>query len=84
MLKDIIPEYRKHEGYELFGIDMMLDRSLNLYILGVNIDPNLLLNSSLNIVKQTEQLLDDTFKLTIDKTFKINTKDSRYILLKQY
>jgi RimJ/RimL family protein N-acetyltransferase len=82
-LKEIISMYRKGESYELFGLDFMLDKDLNVFLLEVNINPGLAdINEDLNV--QSEKLLDDTLKLTIDKVFDNSVKDTEYLLLKKY
>ena len=81
MLKNIIQLYKQKQNYQLFGIDYILDEKMDLHLINVRTMP-------IFDVKETrefsEKLLDDTFKLTVDKMFKIKNDKSKFVFLKQY
>jgi hypothetical protein len=59
--------------FEIFGYDFILDNEFKLWILEINNNPGLGISSPL-ISKLIPRMLDDAFRLTIDKVF--NTKYS--------
>ena len=59
--------------FEIFGYDFILDNEFKLWILEINNNPGLGISSPL-IEKLIPRMLDDAFRLTIDKVF--NTKYS--------
>ena len=59
--------------FEIFGYDFILDNEFKLWILEINNNPGLGISSPL-IKKLIPRMLDDAFRLTIDKVF--NTTSS--------
>ena len=57
------------QSFEIFGIDLMLDESLKLWLIEVNTNPSL---DETNQFLQAliPRMLDDAFKLTLDQHFK--------------
>ncbi len=60
--------------FELFGFDLIVDNSFNIYILEVNTNPGLEESSPL-IKALVPRLIDDAFRLTIDDVFETVYKD---------
>ena len=60
--------------FEIFGYDFMFDDEYKPYLLEVNTNPGLEISSPL-IEMLIPRMLDDAFKLTIDKIFFINKKN---------
>jgi len=65
--KKLNPAKRKH-CFELFGLDYMLDSDLNCWLIEANTNP-CLEESSKILETLLPRLIDDMFKLTIDKIF---------------
>jgi len=64
---------RKH-SFELFGYDFMLDVDFNVWIIEVNSNPSI--EESNDLLKMlVPRMIDDIFRLTIDKVFVPNTKN---------
>ena len=61
--------------FELFGYDFIIDNEYNPWILEINNNPGLSISSPV-IEKLIPRMMDDTFRLTIDKIF--NTQYSSY------
>ena len=59
--------------FEIFGYDFILDNDFKLWILEINNNPGLSISSPV-IEKLVPRMLDDAFRLTLDKVF--NTKYS--------
>ena len=57
--------------FEIFGYDFILDNDFKLWILEINNNPGLSISSPV-IEKLVPRMMDDAFRLTIDKVF--NTK----------
>ena len=57
--------------FEIFGYDFILDKDFKLWILEINNNPGLSISSPV-IEKLIPRMIDDAFRLTIDKVF--NTK----------
>ena len=57
--------------FEIFGFDFILDNDFKLWILEINNNPGLSISSPV-IEKLVPRMMDDAFRLTIDKVF--NTK----------
>ena len=57
--------------FEIFGYDFMFDESYNPFLLEVNTNPGLEISSPL-IEMLIPRMIDDAFKLTIDKIFLLN------------
>ena len=69
-----INPYRRKNCFELFGLDYMLDEDLNCWLIEVNTNP-CLEESSKILEVLLPRMLDDMFKLTIDKVFNSERKD---------
>jgi D-alanine-D-alanine ligase-like ATP-grasp enzyme len=65
--KKINPFRRKH-CFELFGLDFMLDAAMNVWLIEVNTNPCIEESSKL-LEMLLPRMIDDMFKLTIDKVF---------------
>ena len=70
MSKKINPNKRKY-CFELFGFDFMLDADLNCWLIEVNTNPCLEESSKL-LEMLIPRMVDDMFKLTVDKVFSLN------------
>jgi hypothetical protein len=81
--QDYMKQYKKNRYYQLFGIDVMMDRSHNYYLIEFNRNPGF---SSGNKVlnEQRDSMIDDIFKLTIDKIFDNRDEKTDFIFLKKY
>ena len=62
-------------SFELFGYDFIIDNEYNPWILEINNNPGLSISSPV-IEKIIPRMMDDAFRLTIDKIF--NTQYSSY------
>ena len=60
--------------FEIFGYDFMFDIEYKPYLLEINTNPGLEISSPL-IEMLIPRLIDDAFKLTIDKVFSISQKN---------
>ena len=60
--------------FEIFGYDFILDNDFKLWILEINNNPGLSISSPV-IEKLVPRMMDDAFRLTVDKVF--NTKYSK-------
>ena len=60
--------------FEIFGYDFMFDEYYNPFLLEVNTNPGLEISSPL-IEMLIPRMIDDAFKLTIDKVFLLNKKN---------
>ena len=58
---------RKH-CFEIFGYDFMIDEALKVWLIEVNTNPCLELSSPI-LEKLLPRMLDDAFRLTIDKIY---------------
>jgi len=68
----INPSDRKY-CFELFGYDFLLDSEFNVWIIEVNSNPSI--DESNNLLKMlVPRMIDDAFRLTIDKVFAPNTR----------
>jgi len=65
--KKINPFRRKH-CFELFGFDFMLDADMNVWLIEANTNPCIEESSKL-LEMLLPRMIDDMFKLTIDKVF---------------
>ena len=54
--------------FEIFGYDFILDNDFKLWILEINNNPGLSISSPV-IEKLVPRMMDDAFRLTIDKVF---------------
>ena len=57
--------------FEIFGYDFMFDENYNPFLLEINTNPGLEISSPL-IEMLIPRMIDDAFKLTIDKVFLLN------------
>lgn len=60
--------FRRKNCFELFGLDFMLDSDLSVWLIEVNTNPCIEESSRL-LETLLPRMLDDLFKLTIDKIF---------------
>ena len=60
--------------FEIFGYDFMFDELYNPFLLEVNTNPGLEISSPL-IEMLIPRMIDDAFKITIDKIFLLNKKN---------
>ena len=74
--KKINPEGKKG-CFEIFGYDFMFDIDLNPFLLEINTNPGLEISSPL-ISKLVPRMIDDAFRLTIDKVFETEFAEDRY------
>ena len=63
--------------FEIFGYDFMLDIDLNPFLIEINTNPGLEISSPL-ISKLVPRMIDDAFRLTIDKVFETEFAEERY------
>ena len=76
-MKSVLGKINKLERkicFEIFGYDFMFDENCNPFLLEVNTNPGLEISSPL-IEMLIPRMIDDAFKLTIDKVFLINKKN---------
>lgn len=66
---------RRKTCFEIFGLDFILDREGGAWLLEANVNPCLETSSPL-LEKLIPRMLDDAFKLTIDKTYRCNIDPS--------
>jgi len=64
---------RKH-CFEIFGYDFIMDAEYNVWIIEVNSNPSIEESNTL-LQMLVPRMIDDAFKLTIDKVFVPNTKN---------
>ena len=74
--KKINPEGKKG-CFEIFGYDFMFDIDLNPFLLEINTNPGLEISSPL-ISRLVPRMIDDAFRLTIDKVFETEFAEDRY------
>ena len=67
----------KRGCFEIFGYDFMLDEMFNPYLIEINTNPGLEISSPL-ISKLVPRMIDDAFRLTIDKVFETEYSSNRY------
>ena len=75
--KNRINGFDKNNCFEIFGYDFMLDDQYNPYLLEINTNPGYEESSPL-IKMLVPRLIDDAFRLTIDKIFERNDKDKYF------
>ena len=63
--------------FEIFGYDFMFDIDFNPFLIEINTNPGLEISSPL-ISKLVPRMIDDAFRLTIDKVFKTEYSEDRY------
>ena len=76
-LKSVCGKINKLERkicFEIFGYDFMFDECYNPFLLEVNTNPGLEISSPL-IEMLIPRMIDDAFKITIDKVFLLNEKN---------
>lgn len=59
---------KRKNCFELFGLDFMIDTDMNVWLIEVNTNP-CLEESSKILEILIPRMLDDLFKLTVDKVF---------------
>ena len=64
--------------FEIFGYDFIIDKNFKPWILEINNNPGLGISSPL-IQKLIPRMLDDAFRLTIDKVFDTKYDSSCFI-----
>ena len=64
--------YKK--SFEIFGLDFMIDHELNVWFIEANTNPAITLGNTF-IEKLIPRMLDDAFKLTLDKQFPLPGKN---------
>ncbi len=63
--------------FEIFGYDFIIDQEFNVYLLEVNTNPGL--EESSPIIKSlVPRMIDDSFRLTIDRVFKMQEHESPF------
>ena len=62
-------------SFEIFGYDFILDQNFQPYILEINSNPGMGISSPV-IERLVPRMLDDAFRLTIDKIFETKYDDS--------
>ena len=67
----------KRGCFEIFGYDFMFDIDLNPFLIEINTNPGLEISSPL-ISKLVPRMIDDAFRLTIDKIFETEYSEDRY------
>ena len=58
----------KNKSFEIFGMDFMMDSKLKVWLIEINSNPSISTSGSL-LSALIPRMLDDAFKLTIDKLF---------------
>jgi acid phosphatase class B len=76
------PNNRKN-CFEIFGYDFIIDEEFNVYLLEVNTNPGLEESSPL-IKTLVPRMIDDAFKLTIDRMFYRGTEENSPYSVKDY
>jgi hypothetical protein len=84
-VKDLIGMYKKYEDryFELFGIDIILDKEYNPYLMEININSDVQWDSKV-ADEMCTKMLDDVFSLTVDRVFDNKTSNTDFMLLKKY
>jgi len=59
----------KHNEFELFGYDFMIDQEFKVYLIEVNTNPCIETASCALLQRLITQVLDQTFKITLDPFF---------------
>ena len=63
-----INENNKKLAFEIFGYDFMIDESFKVWLIEVNTNPSITTPGSL-LPKYVPRMIDDAFRLTLDKIF---------------
>jgi hypothetical protein len=66
----------RKDCFEIFGYDFMLDSAFKLWLIEINTNPAIDDNSTV-LKKLIPRMLDDAFKLTIDKMFQNKMEEKR-------
>ena len=67
-VKKIINRNNRNFQFEIFGYDFMLDKDFNVFLIEINTNPGLEISSPwIQII--IPRMLDDAFRLTVDKVF---------------
>ncbi len=67
-VRNIINKNNRKHCFEIFGYDFMIDENLKVWLIEVNTNP-CLEESSPILEEILPRMLDDAFKLTIDKIY---------------
>ena len=79
--KNKINILNKKNCFEIFGYDFILDSNLNPFLLEINTNPGLEESSPL-IEMLVPRMIDDAFRLTIDKIFERDDENKKISLFK--
>jgi len=82
-VRELINKKNAQFCFELLGYDFILDRNLNPWLLEINDSPGLCESSPL-IGVLVPRMLDDAFRLTIDKVFKTEYSFNRFLTDQTY
>ena len=74
--KNKINEFNRKNCFEIFGYDFILDENYNPFLLEINTNPGYEESSPL-IKMLVPRMIDDAFRLTIDKVFERNDKNKK-------
>ena len=66
---------KRNQCFEIFGYDFIIDNEFNTWLIEANTNPCLEESSEL-LKTLLPRMLNDAFKLTIDKIFKIKKENS--------
>ena len=77
-VKDKLKKINNVLCFEIFGYDFIIDKNFKPWILEINNNPGLGISSPL-IEKLIPRMLDDAFRLTIDKVFIRKDREDIYI-----
>jgi hypothetical protein len=76
-VKKKINRFGQKGCFEIFGYDFMFDIDLNPFLIEINTNPGLEISSPL-ISKLVPRMIDDAFRLTIDKIYETEYSEDRY------
>ena len=77
-VKDKLQRIKNVLCFEIFGYDFIIDKNFKPWILEINNNPGLAISSPL-IEKLIPRMLDDAFRLTIDKVFETKYENNCFI-----
>jgi hypothetical protein len=84
LVQDQIKLYDKKKYFQIFGIDVMIGESHQLYLIELNKSPGMGDYNNPILKKQRDDLIDDIFKLTIDREYDNKHEKTDFIFLKKY
>lgn len=82
LIQKDIANVKSNNYFELYGVDVILDKELKPYIIEINNNPGFSLGGS--DYKKHHQLINQTFNLTIDQVFDNKNIQTDFIYLKNY